>query len=159
MNKYFVVVGLTVLVASNTLAQQQHDHQAGQAETNCCQSNIAQQVQDHQEKSGGMMNHEQMMAMHKHMSEMQETIEQLKVEVDPHAFDELMEKHQAQMKKGMEVMMSGKMMKKDMSSMNMDEQLEMMGMHMEMMNKMMEQMMTHGGMLNEPKLMTHKNRH
>lgn len=146
-----IIVSLVVVSAN----AQQHQHQDQQAGADCCTNKSSQQSHDHSGQGNGkmmgMMNNEQMMAMHKHMSEMQDIMKQLKEEVDPHAFEELMAKHQGQMRKGMEMMMHGSMMGKDMSAINMDEQTKMMGMHMEMMKGMMEQMMQHGEMMKKPK--------
>ena len=96
----------------------------------------------------GVMSHEQMMAMHKHMREMRSIMEKIKKETDQKKRHELMQNHMDSMKKGMHMMMSKNISMKqgkghDMSSMKMGDRMDMMEQRMNMMQMMMGQMMEH----------------
>lgn len=94
----------------------------------------------------GFLNHEQMTKMHDHVEEMQAAIQALKKEKDPAKRKELMQKHMDNMNDSMK-MLGGAMMgttgNSRISSMSMDERMNMMQGQLGMMQMMMEQMMEH----------------
>lgn len=114
---------------------------------------FAENAHDHGDKNQGansgmmmgMMNHDQMMAMHEHMQKMQKTMAKIKAETDPEKRQQLMDEHMHTMKEGMQIMNMGNGMKggKQMDKMDMTKRMDMMEKHMGMMQMMMEQMMEH----------------
>jgi len=117
----------------------------------------------------GMMNRDQMMAMHSQMNQMQALMAKIHEEKDPNKRRELMQQHMAMMQSGMRMMMgkggqgmmggnmgkggagmngNGMMGDKDKSApmMDMSQRMDMMQERMNMMQMMMEQMMDHDAM-------------
>jgi len=132
MKKIISAVVVIAAMTSPTFAEKGHNHGDGK-------------------KGGmmmGMMSHDQMTVMHKHMQEMQSVMEKIKQETDPKKRHELMQQHMASMQKGMHMMNGDQGMMKEkkgmnMKSMDMEKRMGMMGQHMNMMQMMMGQMMEH----------------
>ncbi len=94
----------------------------------------------------GFMDHEQMTKMHEHMEQMQAMMQAIKKEKDPAKRKQLMQKHMDNMQDSMKMMggaMMGTTSKGNMSTMSMDEKMNMMQNQMDMMGMMMQQMLEH----------------
>lgn len=87
----------------------------------------------------GMMSHDQMTAMHKHIQEMQQLMTSIKQESDPEKREQLLQEHHNSMRAGMHMMMGNTSAQH--SGMKVDERLNMMEQQMGMMHMMMEQLM------------------
>lgn len=107
---------------------------------------------DHSGESMGMMNQEQMMAMHEHMQDMQSLMSEIREEDDPERRQQLMHEHMQQMQGSMgmmESMMGGAGPGNDQtdssatSMQQMQNRMQMMLEGMQMMQMMMRQMMSH----------------
>jgi len=93
----------------------------------------------------GMINPEEMQAMHSHMGDMARLMEDIHEEKDSIKRDNLMQKHMQSMQNGLHMMQGIDDQKKDRKSqrMYMEDRMQRMERHMEMMSMMMEQMMKH----------------
>jgi hypothetical protein len=113
----------TVLASTATVASEHHESHSMQ------QGGMAM----------GMMSHDQMAVMHKHMQEMQQLMASIKQESDPEKRKQLLQEHQESMQEGMHIMMGDTSAKH--SKMNTDERISMMEQRMGMMHMMMGQML------------------
>lgn len=87
----------------------------------------------------GMMSHDQMAVMHKHMQEMQQLMISIKQESNPEKREQLLQEHHKKMQAGMHMMMGDTSAQH--SKMNTDERMNMMEQRMGMMHMMMKQML------------------
>ena len=99
MNKLITALAISALITTPAIADQDQQHGKGQN----MQGNMMM----------NMMSHDQMMAMHKHMQSMRETMKKIKNEDDPDKRKKLMQEHMEEMQKGMHMMNQG--MSKDMN--------------------------------------------
>lgn len=107
----------------------------------------------------GMMNHEQMMAMHEHMRQMQTLMGEIQQEKNADKRQAMLMKHRDMMRDGMHMLQGGKAgmgkgmpMDKGMKMEMQPEQcMQMMEERMKMMQMMMGQMMDHEKVMNQDK--------
>lgn len=135
MKNLISALAISVLITTPAFADQDHQHGKGQN----MQGNMMME----------MMSHEQMMAMHKHMQSMRETMDKVLEEKDSEKRQALMKEHMDQIAKGMQMMdMMQQEEGNDLMSMSnmmemMNERMGMMNENMGMMQMMMGQMRKH----------------
>lgn len=140
MKTLVTAIALTAALSTPALAESNHEHQ---------HSSDMAGGNTHRGTMMPMMHKEHMKQMQEHMQEMHKLMADIKQEKSPEERHQLMQKHMKSMEKGMHTMMGKREgthdMKehKDMSSVQMQERMEMMEDRMEMMQMMMEQVVQH----------------